>query len=385
MRRLVVLLSSIVALDITFFTALAPLLPHFVSAYDLSKAAAGVLSACYAAGVLAASVPAGLAASRVGPKRAALAGVALTAVASLAFGLAGDAWTLGAARLLQGVGSALSWAGALAWLVAAAPRERRGALIGATMGAAVFGALLGPVLGAIASLAGVRATFVGVSLFGIGLGAWVAVTPGVPAQPQRLAELVRRGDRQLLGGMWLLVLPALLFGVLTVLVPLKLHDAGWGGVAIGAVFLVTAAVETVLNPVLGHLSDTRGRLLPVRLALIGSLAVSVAFAWADSAPVVAGLVVVAGITYGAFYTPGMTVLTDAAERRGIAAGLAFGAMNGAWAAGNAVGPALGGWLADVAGDSLPYLLLAAVCLATLAATTPLVPRYLQPRSRPSSS
>lgn len=385
MRRLVVLLSSIVALDITFFTALAPLLPHFVSAYDLSKAAAGVLSACYAAGVLAASVPAGLAASRFGPKRAALAGVALTAVASLAFGLAGDAWTLGAARLLQGVGSALSWAGALAWLVAAAPRERRGALIGATMGAAVFGALLGPVLGAIASLAGVRATFVGVSLLGIGLGAWVAVTPGVPAQPQRLAELVRRGDRQLLGGMWLLVLPALLFGVLTVLVPLKLHDAGWGGVAIGAVFLVTAAVETVLNPVLGHLSDTRGRLLPVRLALIGSLVVSVAFAWADSAPVVAGLVVVAGITYGAFYTPGMTVLTDAAERRGIAAGLAFGAMNGAWAAGNAVGPALGGWLADVAGDSLPYLLLAAVCLATLAATTPLVPRYLQPRSRPSSS
>jgi MFS family permease len=385
MRRLVVLLSSIVALDITFFTALAPLLPHFVSAYDLSKAAAGVLSACYAAGVLAASVPAGLAASRFGPKRAALAGVALTAVASLAFGLAGDAWTLGAARLLQGVGSALSWAGALAWLVAAAPRERRGALIGATMGAAVFGALLGPVLGAIASLAGVRATFVGVSLLGIGLGAWVAVTPGVPAQPQRLAELVRRGDRQLLGGMWLLVLPALLFGVLTVLVPLKLHDAGWGGVAIGAVFLVTAAVETVLNPVLGHLSDTRGRLLPVRLALIGSLAVSVAFAWADSAPIVAGLVVVAGITYGAFYTPGMTVLTDAAERRGIAAGLAFGAMNGAWAAGNAVGPALGGWLADVAGDSLPYLLLAAVCLATLAATTPLVPRYLQPRSRPSSS
>jgi MFS family permease len=385
MRRLVVLLSSIVALDITFFTALAPLLPHFASAYDLSKAAAGVLSACYAAGVLAASVPSGLAAARFGPKRAALAGVTLTAIASLAFGLADNAWTLGAARLLQGVGSALSWAGALAWLVAAAPRERRGALIGTTMGAAVFGALLGPVLGAIASVAGVRATFVGVSILGIALAAWVAASPGVPAQPQRLSELVHRGDRQLLGGMWLLVLPALLFGVLTVLVPLKLHDHDWGGVAIGAVFLVTAAVETVLNPVLGHLSDRRGRLLPVRLALLGSIAVSLAFAWADSAPVVAGLVVLAGIAYGGFYTPGMTILTDAAERRGIAAGLAFGAMNGAWAAGNVVGPALGGWLAEVAGDALPYLVLAAVCLATLAATWQAAPRYLQARSRPSSS
>ena len=63
MRRLVVLLSSIVALDIAFFAALTPLLPHFVSTYGLSKAAAGVLSASYAAGCLAASLPSG----RLGP------------------------------------------------------------------------------------------------------------------------------------------------------------------------------------------------------------------------------------------------------------------------------------------------------------------------------
>jgi MFS family permease len=385
MRRLVVLLSSIVALDIMFFAALAPLLPHFASEYGLSKATAGVLSAAYAAGVLLASVPSGMAAARFGPRRAALAGVGLTAAASLAFALSDTAWALGAARLMQGVGSALSWAGALAWLVAAAPRERRGELIGVTMGAAVFGALLGPVLGAIATVAGVRATFVGVSLLGVGLAVWVAVTPGVAAQPQSLSVLFRRADRRLLGGMWLLVLPALLFGVLAVLVPLKLHAHGWGGVAIGAVFLVTAGVETVLNPLLGRFTDRRGILLPVRVALVGSIAVSLAFAVADSAAVVAGLVVVAGVAYGGFYTPGMSLLTDAAERRGIAAALAFGAMNGAWAAGNVVGPALGGWLADLEGDALPYLLLAALCLVTLAATAQFAPRYAQPRSRPSSS
>src|SRR6188472_4694887 len=108
MRRLVVLLSTIVALDITFFTALVPLLPHFVSSYGLSKGAAGVLSASYAAGVLAASLPSGLAAARFGPRRAALAGVSLTAVSSLAFAFADSAWMLGGARFLQGVGSALS-------------------------------------------------------------------------------------------------------------------------------------------------------------------------------------------------------------------------------------------------------------------------------------
>ncbi len=368
MRSRVVLLSSIVALDIMFFAALAPLLPHFAATYGLSKGAAGLLSATYAAGVLAASLPSGLVAARFGPKRAALAGVALTAAASLGFALAGSVWALGAARLLQGVGSALSWSGALAWLVAAAPRERRGELIGTTMGAAVFGALFGPVLGAIATVAGVRATFLGVSVLGVALAVWVAATPGVAAQPQAAIELLRRGDRRLLGGMWLLVLPALLFGVLAVLVPLKLHAHGWGGVAIGAVFLVTAGVETLLNPLLGRFTDRRGRLLPVRVALAASVLVSLAFAWAGSAPLVAALVVVAGVAYGGFYTPGMSLLTDAAEQRGIAAALVFGAMNGAWAAGNVVGPAVGGWLAEIAGDSLPYLLLAAVCLATLALT-----------------
>jgi MFS family permease len=368
MRRLVVLLSTIVALDITFFTALVPLLPHFVSTYGLSKGAAGVLSAAYAAGVLAASLPSGLVAARFGPRPAALVGVSITAAASFVFAFSDDAWMLGAARLLQGIGSALSWAGALAWLVAAAPRERRGELIGTTMGAAVFGALLGPVVGAIATVAGVRATFAGVGVLGAVLAAWVAATRGVPAQPQAMGELFRRADRRLVGGMWLLVLPALLFGVVAVLVPLRLHDGGWGGVAIGAVFLVTAGIETLLNPLLGRFTDRRGRLLPVRVALAASVVVSIGFALASSPPLVAALVVAAGLAYGAFYTPGMSLLTDAAERRGIAAGLAFGAMNGAWAAGNVVGPAAGGWLAEIGGDALPYLLLAVACAGTFVLT-----------------
>src|SRR6266508_4505521 len=68
------------------------------------------------------------------------------------FRLAESAWVLYAARFGQGVGSSLAWTGGLAWLVAAAPRGRRGELIGIAMGAAVAGALLGPVLGGVASL-----------------------------------------------------------------------------------------------------------------------------------------------------------------------------------------------------------------------------------------
>ena len=383
MRRLVLLLSAVVAVDIMFFTALAPLLPHFAARYGLSKGGAGVLSAMYAAGVLAASLPGGLVASRLGPKPAALGGVLLTAAASLAFGLAGSVWTLGVARLLQGIGSAFSWSGALVWLVAAAPRERRGELIGATMGAAASGALLGPVLGAVASAAGVRATFLGVSALGVALSAWIVATSGVRPHPQALSSL-RRADRGLTGGLWLVLLPAVLYGVVTVLMPLKLHRLGWGGVAIGALFLAGAALETVFSPLLGRVADRRGNLLPVRVALAASIAIALALAWAGTAALLAVLLLAAALAFNAFYIPGMALISSGAERQGIALGLVFGAMNGVWAAGNVMGPALGGALAETAGDTVPYLLLAVLCLLTLLATLPVAPAYLQARSRPRS-
>ena len=139
------------------------------------------------------------------------------------------------------------------------------------MGAAVFGALLGPALGGVATLAGIRATFLAVSVAGALLCAFLATAQGSSARPQSLSAL-RRADSRLLAALWLVILPALLFGVLTVLVPLKLHGFGWGGVAIGGLFLGTAALETGLNPVLGRLTDVRGRTQPVRVALLGGVA-----------------------------------------------------------------------------------------------------------------
>ena len=124
----------------------------------------------------------------------------------------------------------------------------------------------------------------------------------------------------------------------------------------------------------------------MRIALLGSVVVSLGFAWADSPAVVAGLVLIAGLTYGGFYTPGMALLTDAAERQKIAPGLAFGAMNGALG-GRQRRRARAGRLARrrSPATAVPYLLLALVCLLTFAVTMPWAPGYLQARSRPSSS
>ena len=83
-------------------------------------------------------------------------GLSTVAVCVVTFGFADRAWELFAARFVQGLAGAFSWTGVLAWLIAAAPSDRRGTLIGTAFAAAVGGTLFGPVLGGVASLAGTR-------------------------------------------------------------------------------------------------------------------------------------------------------------------------------------------------------------------------------------
>jgi len=370
MRRLLILACSITLADTILYAALVPLLPHYADEFGLSKGQSGLLVGAYAAGALLGAIPGGISAAKFGPKRAVISGLLLMALASTAFGFAGDAVTLGVARLAQGFGSAFSWAGALAWLVAGTPRERRGEMLGTAIGAAIFGALLGPALGALAESVGARPTFLGIAAVALALAAWALRTPGVSADPQPVAQLGRALKRPIiLGALWLMTLPALLFGVLAVLVPLELGDAGWGAAAIAAVFIGAAAIEMVIAPLQGRFSDRVGRLLPLRLALCGAILVTTGLALADRPLFLAPLVVAASIAFGAFWAPAMALLSDGAERIGLAQGFAFGLMNAAWGGGNSIGPSLGGSLADAAGDALPFALMAVVCAGTLVALT----------------
>jgi len=368
MRRIVAITGTIVFLDAMLFGAIIPLLPHFADRYDLSKLEAGLLLGAYGGGALVGGVPGGMLVSRVGPKRGVLAGLVVLSLASLAFALAGGPLALGLARFVQGVSSATTWAGALAWVAVSVERERRGQALGTVFGLAVLGFVCGPMFGGVADLVGIRASFVGVALVAAALAAALAVVGAPPREPARPGGVGRAlRDRAFIGGLWLNTLPALFFGTLDVLVPLLFDDAGYGALAIAAVFVTAGAVEVVVNPVVGRISDRRGRLLPVRVALAASIAVAIAFALATEPRVVAVLVVAASVTFGGFYTPGMALVSDRADRAGLSQGIGFGVTNTAWAVGALIGPALGGALADVFGDPVPYLLAAALCAVTLLA------------------
>src|SRR3954447_270127 len=177
LRKLLLLASAVVLVDTSFYAAITPLLPDLTDQFGLSKAGAGVLAAAYPVGTFAGGLPGGWMAARVGVRQTVLLGLALMTLASVAFAFAESVVVLDAARFLQGVGGAASWAGAMGWLAGAAPREKRGEMIGTAMGAAIAGALLGPVIGVAADLVGHELVFCAVGVVGVGLMIWALRTP----------------------------------------------------------------------------------------------------------------------------------------------------------------------------------------------------------------
>jgi MFS family permease len=367
-RRLFLLVSAVVLVDTMFFAAVAPLLPHFSDELGLSKTAAGVLTAAYPAGTFVGSVPGGWLAARWGVKPTLLLGLSLLGVTSLVFAFANSIELLDAARFVQGMGGACMWAAGMAWLVSAAPADRRGELIGSALAAAIIGVLFGPVLGGAATVVGPEVVFSGVSVVAVGLAVWAWRTPGVPPEPSPGTQAVLRAltRRDVLAGFWLFTLPAVFAGALEVLVPLRLDDLGASGAAVGAVFLVAAAVEAVVSPASGRLSDRRGRLAPIRAGLAGATVMAVLLPLPDSVVLVAAALIAAIASLGSFWAPAMAMLSDSSENAGLDQALAFSIGNLAWSLGHVLGGGAGGALADATADALVYGLLGVTCALTLA-------------------
>jgi MFS family permease len=386
MHRLLILVSVLVLVDTMLYAALTPLLPHFADVLHLSKAAAGVLVASYAAGALIGGLPGGRAAARLGPRRAVLTGLALMALSSIGFALAGSFATLVLARMIQGIGSAFTWAGAFAWLMSSTPQGQRGEVIGRAMGAAVLGELLGPVIGVAAGAFGRATVFAALAGLAVILAfLTLRIDTDSVAEPVDVTIRSALKARRFTSGLVLLAVGSMLFGVLSVLAPLHLAAAGWSATAIGATFLVAAAFEASESPFIGRLSDARGALTPARLALLASVPVSLALATGAVPLIYAPLVVLAGMSYGAMFTPSFALVSDGAESAGLAQGMAFGLMNAAWAVGAVIGPAAAGAIAGATADAVPFILAAAACVAALVFLRPSVslPRPLPAtRQRP---
>ncbi|HMJ71741.1 MAG TPA: MFS transporter [Solirubrobacterales bacterium] len=381
MRRLLILASTMVFFDVAFYAAIAPLLPDYVAEFGLSKAQAGILAASYAAGTLLASLPAGLVATWAGPRRTVIGGLLLLGCSSLVFGLAHEIVLLDLARFAQGISGALIWSGALTWLITTAPPERRGSIIGTALGTAVAGALIGPILGAIAAEIGTAAVFSAVLGIAVVLAAFAARMPeAAPPERQPLREVgATILTRPILTATAFVAIPSLMFGAVEVLVPLRIDELGGGHVAIAGGFIVGAALEAGLAPIVGRYSDRVGRRIPFVIGIGICACAMVGIAAAEALGPVLAALILGSLGAGICFAPALTTLSETADLSGLHQGFAAGLSNMAWAAGQTAGALMGGGVASAAGYAVPSLVIAALLLVTSAyAYRSLMPPMVQP-------
>jgi MFS family permease len=223
------------------------------------------------------------------------------------------------------------------------------------------------VLGTAADHVGPEAVFSGVAVVAMALCIPTVREPAAPGEPVEIGGVVaaaRLSAVQL--GIWLVVLPSLAAGVLNVLVPLRMDALGAASAAIGGTYLVAAALEAILSPIVGRISDRRGRLVPIRFGLVAGAVLLVTIPIPESAALVAVLFVCVVVADGVFWAPSMALLSDEVERARVQQGFAFAFTNIAWSAGQLVGNGAGGAVAEATADWVSYAGVAVLFVVTFA-------------------
>jgi MFS family permease len=366
----VVLVRVLLLFESAMYSAVTPVLPHYAHALGASKPAVGVLAGAYPAGIIPGSLIGAWTATRAGVRRTCLIGLLLFAVSIAGFGFGTNIVTLDALRFLQGAGCGFIWGGGLTWVIAVAPRERRGAMLGSVIGAAIFGTLLGPILGTLAVTVGTGPVFAVVGAISFALAAWTAGHPEpAPQTPARetatpLRDMLRSSHIRL--GCWLILLEAATIGATSALLPLRLSHLGAASVVIGAVFLVASLMSMAVSTPIGRAVDRRGAAAPLCIGLTLTAILMAILPLPHSWVLLAIVSVIAlGGPLTAYTIPALTVMTDSAERLGIPLAVATMVLNLAWATGEVVGAPAAANLSQATSDAVPLLALSAIMVLTL--------------------
>jgi len=195
-------------------------------------------------------------------------------------------------------------------------------------------------------------------------------------ETQSLREVARTfRSRPVLVGAFLVAAPSAVFGVESVIVPLRLDELGGGAITIASGFTVGAALEAVLAPLVGRYSDRRGRVAPYTLGALVAAASIIVVGTAMLQGLIVAAVISGAIGAGFCFTPATALLSDAATATGLHQGFAAGLLNMAWAGGQVLGGVGGGAGAQVAGSAAPCIVAAALLVVAAGVAWRSVPSF----------
>jgi predicted MFS family arabinose efflux permease len=371
MRRLLVLIYALIFVDEMALLSLVPLVPSYRDALHLSGFESGLLLSSASLAIVIGSIPGGLAGDRLGSRRMTLLAGCLLSASCLAQGLAPNLWTLIAARLLFGLASSVIWSAGLSWL-SDSSGDRPGAL-GAVMAVAGVGGMVGPVFaGVLADHLDRGAPFLGLSALSLMLVAALAAADRGSErrhEQHRLSQIMGLVSRDALigGALTMMVLGGFSDGVVNLVGPAQLSDAGRSASWIGVVLSLAAGRFIVFSAVVaraGHAAVT----LTVGAACTALSALVLGPVLASGAALmVASMLLLRSAPLGAMYAITFPLGARGARRSGIGAGAVNGLLGFAWGGASFAGAIVAGSGVEAAGARAVYALLAGCCILASAA------------------
>jgi MFS family permease len=366
-RRAVLVVYALIFYTASLELAIVPLLPVFSKEFDLSTVEAGALLASMNVTVMLAAIPLGQLSDRIGGRRMTVAAAALYALAAVGQGFSPTYGLLLLSWATFGVGVAIVVSGSLAWLSDLLPPEERATALGGAATVSGIGVIAGPLFGGVLVERVGRGTSFLLAVIFVGLLVIAAYTSTREPTPQSrhlplsAMLLAVRGEPLVLGGLALVGLLGFVFGVVGVLVPLRLAANGLSSGEVGVVFSATAGVFIAVSWMVAR-SGTR----PVTLRLAAVLAFAQAaillipIASLSTIALAAFLFLRAPI-WGTSSTISYPLTSDGAHRAGLGRGAIFGLLNLVWGLAAVAGPVLGGAIAQAVGEVWAFGALALFC------------------------
>ncbi len=360
-------------------SAIVPLLPRINHAYGLTPSGDALILAAPGLATLAISLPAGALADRLGARRLTIAATVTMSLAALAMAAPNYPLLL-AGRLVFGLAYGIVWTTGVAWM-SGSQAEAGSPRLGAVATSAAVGMVAGPAIGGVLSDAfGLSSPFLAVAVLAAALATALSQQP---ADQQReihprtttlrdLARVLPRHPRVVTAAAVLAVGGAV-GGVVQLLVPLQLHQAGFSAGATGVAFSAAAGVYIVVSALVVRLGR---RATTIRWATAGGLALALSLVpgtFEPGAGALIGMLVLSTAPRAIVSTVSYPLATDSAAQAELGDGLVIGLLNGTWAAGLVLAPLLAGALDQMAGPGVAYL--AAIVPGVVATTTlALLPR-----------
>jgi MFS family permease len=368
-RRLLVLLYVLIFVDEIALLAIIPLVPSYSDDFGLSSFEDGLVLASASFAIVIGSIPAGLAGDRFGLRRMTMAGIALLAVSCVGQAVAVDLWTLLGARLMFGVASSIVWSAGIAWLADSAGEGRPGALGLIVTVAGIAGTLGLVYAGGLADLFGRPAPFVLLAVAAVVVLMLIArAGPGVEREHERVP--LRRlagvpGLHPLIAGaVTIMMIGGFSDGVVNLLAPSQLDDAGKSATWIGVILSATMAVFFISS----LLTARRGAAI-VRFDVAAGCAFALAVVMMpvllpDSVESVVTMVLLRSAVLGVMYAIAFPLGISGARGAAIGGGTVNGILGLAWGGSNFLGAFSAGAVVDVVGEQTVYAVLAALSAAS---------------------